>query len=177
MNQQNPKTIPFTEDPTQKELTSFATFTKSSYTSKSCDHLRIDGKTFYSVEDEKSKDKKVQKANKLVVKENDKEEGEGLIERKDLYTLCHDFLEKEGKNCLRGYWTVETEDTSADTSPPLPIFQFGTLGLKIHSREKGIIKSVQRMPQFNQLLAAANLQVCKTRDVGHGDHLEAVSRV
>lgn len=168
--------IPFTEDPTQKELTSFATFTKSSYTSKCCDHLRIDEKTFYSVEDEKSKDKKVQKANKVLVVKEDKEEGEGLIERKDLYTLCHDFLEKEGKNCLRGCWTVKKEDTST-TTPPLPVFQFGALGLEIHSREKGIIKSVQRMPQLNQLLAAANLEVCKTRDVGRGDHLEAVSRV
>lgn len=174
MNQQDPKEIPFTEDPTQKELTSFATFTKSSYTSKFCDHVIDEEGSVYRVEDEKSEDPEVQKANKLLVVEEKRGQGEGLIERKDLYTFCRGFLENEGKNFLRGYWAVGTEDTSAETTSPLPVLQFGTLGLEIHPEKKGIIKSVQRIPQFSQLLAVADLEVCKTRDLGRGDHLEDV---
>ncbi|KAG6366422.1 hypothetical protein INS49_000599 [Diaporthe citri] len=119
MNQQDLKNVPFTEDPTQKELTAYATFTESSYTSKFCDHFRKN-ESVYVVEDETSKDKEVQRANKIHVVEEDAEEGEGPIERKDLYTVCHSVLGKDGQN--------------------LRVFQFGTLGLEIHPERKGIIR-------------------------------------
>ncbi|KAI7788493.1 hypothetical protein LA080_010826 [Diaporthe eres] len=138
MNQQDPKKIPFTEDPTQKQLTAYATFTESSYTSKFCDHFRKD-ESVYMVEDETSKDKEVQKANKIHVVEEDAEEGEGLIERKDLYTICHSVLGRDGQN-RRGYWAVEVEDAHMAARTPLPVFQFGTLGLEIHPEKKGIIR-------------------------------------
>lgn len=144
MNQHDPKKIPFTEDPTQKELTVYTTFTKSPYTSKLCDHFRKDD-SVYLVEDETSQDKKVREVNKIHAVEEDAEEDEGLIERKDLYTFCQNVL----KN-MRGYWAVEVDDTDTSTiSPPLPVFQFGTLGLEIHPASKGIIKSVQRVAQFS----------------------------
>lgn len=146
MNQQDPKKIPFIEDPA-KELTSYATFTKSPYTSKFCDHFRED-ESVYKVEDEISKDKAVRIAKKIHVVKEDVQEGEGLIERKDLYTVCHNILGENGQN-LRGYWEIEIEDTDQGTSLPWPVFQFGTLGLEIHPEEKGIIKSVQRFPQFS----------------------------
>lgn len=172
MNQQDPNNIPFTEDPTQKVLTSFVAFTKSSYTSKFCDHLRKD-ESVYEVEDETSKDKEAQRANKIHVVEEDAEEGEGLIERKDLYTVCHRILGNAGQN-LRGFWTIEVEDAHMTTRSPLPVFQFGTLGLEIHPQKKGIIRSVQRIAHFSHLLAAANLDEYKTRDLGRGAHSEDV---
>lgn len=141
MNQQDPKKIPFTEDPTQKELTTYTTFTKSPYTSKFCDHFR-EGGSVYRVEDEISEDKAVRKANKIHVVKEDVKEGEGLIERKDLYTVCHNVLGERGQN-LRGYWEIEVEDNDMATSAPCPVFQFGTLGLEIHPEKKGIIRSVQ----------------------------------
>lgn len=175
MNQQDPKKIPFTEDPTQKELTSYATFMKSPYTSKFCDHFKKDDSA-YRVEDETSEDKTVRKANKIHVVKEDVKEGEGLIERKDLYTVYHNVLGKEGQN-LRGYWAIEVEDTDMAASLSWPVFQFGTLGLEIHPKEKGIIRSVQRITHFSQLLAAANFDALKTRDLGRRDHFEVMHQL
>lgn len=175
MNQQDPKKIPFTEDPAQKELTAYATFTESSYTSKLCDHFRKD-ESVYMVEDETSKDKEVQRANKIHVVEEDAEEGEGLIERKDLYTICHSVLGNDGQN-LRGYWAIEVEDTHMAARNALPVFQFGTLGLEIHPEKKGVIRSVQPIAQLSHLLVAANLDGCKTRDLGRGAHPEDVHQL
>lgn len=155
MNQQDPKKIPFTEDPTQKELTAYATFTESSYTPLFCDHFRED-ELVYMVEDETSNDKEVQRANKIHVVEEDAEEGEGLIERKDLYTICHSVLGRDDQN-LRGYWAIEVGDTHVTARTPLPVFQFGTLGLEIHPKKKGIIRSVQRIAPFSQLWSRLTL--------------------
>lgn len=159
MNQKAPKKTPFTEDPTQKELTSYATFLSSPYTSKFCDHYREDN-LVYVVEDESSEDKAVRKINHVHVVPEDLEEGEGSIERKDLYAFCQNVLGKDKQN-LRGYWEIEVTDAPRGTTPPLPVFQFGTLGLEIHPAAKGIIRSVSsNRGQFSQLLTVANTGVC-----------------
>lgn len=155
MSQLSLKDIPFTEDPTQKELKSYATFFKSSYTSKFCDHFGEDEYVF-KVQEKDSKDEAVQKANKVRVRKEDAEEGEGLIERKDLYTFRENFLRKDGAQNVRGYWEVKAGDTDTTTIPPSPVFQFGTLGLEIHSAKQGTIKSVQRPAPCSQFLVLAN---------------------
>lgn len=161
MSQQAPKKTPFTEDPTQKELTSYTTFSRSPYTSKFCDHYREDN-LVYVVEFESSEDKRVRKTNQVHVVPEDTEDGESLIERKDLYTFCQNVLDKDNQN-LRGYWEIEVADApSRGKSSPLPVFQFGTLGLEIHPAAKGTIRSVHRIriAQFSQRLTVTNPGVC-----------------
>lgn len=164
MNQQDPN-IPFNEDPTQKELTAYTTFTKLPETRKFCDHFRED-ESVYKVEDEISENKAVRKANKIHVVKEDVKEGEGLIERKDLYTVCHNVLGENGQN-LRGYWEIEVKYGDMATSFRYPVFQFGPLGLEVRPKEKGIIRSVQRIIHFSQLLARLTLTYSRlgTRDV------------
>ncbi|KAI3402102.1 hypothetical protein diail_31 [Diaporthe ilicicola] len=142
MDQQASKAIPFTEDPTEHVLTEYMDYTEVAYPPMFCDHQK--------------------KGDKIHLVAEATEEGEGVIERKDVYVFVHNFLKR--KNGLSGYWTIEGANSlhkeDADTlqeedkdnpsgkkagisqsnGPSLPVFQFGTLGLEIYPRDKDTIK-------------------------------------
>lgn len=140
MNRQTPKVDPFTEDPAEQRLTEYADFIETAYTPMFCEHKVTDNKMHVAGEGINTK------GNMIRLTPEEKEEGEGSIYQKDLYTLCQNHLGKESQNVSedgknrRGYWMIEVVGPLQDASPPLPVFQFGTLCLEVYPADKGVIK-------------------------------------
>ncbi|KAK2613712.1 hypothetical protein N8I77_000604 [Diaporthe amygdali] len=155
MNQQAPKKVPFTEDPTEHVLTQYANFTRAAYSPSLCEQ-RGQGVNIYLKPDE------AKKGNNIHLVTEAAEKGEGLIERKDVYAFIHKVLKKQEQD-LRGYWAIKAKhspqdnkadtllgedagsskdkeaDESLDKGLSLPVFQYGTLGLEVYPCDEGII--------------------------------------
>jgi hypothetical protein len=157
MNPTPPNVVPFTEDPTKQQTTDYAEFTETAYTSMFCEHKVTERKMHVTGDGVNTKGNTV----RLTCEKAD--EGEGPIYQKDLYTFCYHHLGKErpdhktgsvdrredsgdyrekAESNRRGYWLIEVADHPKETTLPLPVFQFGTLGLEVYPADKGVIKSV-----------------------------------
>lgn len=154
-----PKKVPFTEDPSQQVLTEYSNFFESPDATRLCDHYRKNGPV-YLMEDESVID---EECFNIHLAPEETQRGEGKIEREDVEAFLHNVLKKDGQH-LGGYWEVVGADNGTDGSEhqgsPLPVFQFGTLGLEIFPYEHGIIRSVQRIAHFSQAFTFTYYDMC-----------------
>lgn len=204
MNQPTPNIVPFTEDPTKEYLTEYAKFIKSAYTPMFCEHKVTDSKMHVAGDGVNTK------GNRISLTSEKKEEGEGSIYQKDMYTFCQNHLGKEDdlgnesqhrreespsrreespnhreedpnrrkeSSNRRGYWLIEVADHPQETTLPLPVFQFGTLGLEVYPADKGVIESVHRAAKLSHPLTVANFGLYQARDLGRRAHAENMHRV
>ncbi|KAL1864205.1 hypothetical protein Daus18300_007802 [Diaporthe australafricana] len=135
MEHQVSKEIPFTADATILDLIQYVSHVEVAYSPLFCEH------------------QKERKSGNIQLVTEPTEEGEGKIDRIDVYkSIQYELKEKY----LSQYWTIEgaaspqeekadsAQDGDADdtqnTIRGIPVFQYGTLGLEVYPRDNDTIK-------------------------------------